>query len=114
MFPLAIPDCLRIAAYYLDCKADFLSQTDLCAKSHDWMSALSTAASRVPKGSVASPLGSKGIIQWQITSAVVACLIFDVKAERWLTRRECGLTEDNRCGVNPFVETVPGSSVDVL
>jgi hypothetical protein len=81
VFPLAIPDCLRIAAGYVDCKAEFLSQTDLRARSHERMSALSTAASRVPKSSVASPLASKRFIQWQITSAVVACLIFDVKAK---------------------------------
>jgi hypothetical protein len=35
----------------------------------------------MPKRSVASPLASKMVIQWQITLAVVACLIFDVKAE---------------------------------
>jgi len=48
-FPLAIPDFLRIAAGYVDCKAEFLSQTDLRARSHESMSALSTAASRVPR-----------------------------------------------------------------
>jgi hypothetical protein len=86
----------RIAAGYVDCNAEFLSQADLRARSHERMSALSTAASRVPKSSVASPLASKRVIQWQIASAVVACLIFDVKAETLIDARERGLTEDNR------------------
>jgi hypothetical protein len=62
-------------------KPTFLSQTDLRARSHERMSALSTAASRVPKSSVTLPLASKRVIQWKITSAVVACLSFGVKAE---------------------------------
>lgn len=38
-------------------------------------------ASRAPEGRVASPLASKRVAQWQISSVLVARQIFDVKAE---------------------------------
>jgi hypothetical protein len=44
-------------------------------------SALCTIASRVPESSVASPLEIKSVVQWQISSVLVARRISDVKAE---------------------------------
>ena len=45
------------------------------------MFALSIAANRVPKAASLHHLHRKGVIQWQIRLAAVACLIFDVKAQ---------------------------------
>jgi hypothetical protein len=70
--------------------------TNLSARTQERMYALSIAAIRVPKSSVASPLASKRVIQWQFTLAAVACLIFDVKTETLIDARERRLTEDNR------------------
>ena len=77
VFPPHDSRSFRIAAGYVSCTVEFLAQTNLSARPQERMSALSTAASRVPESSVATSPEFKRVVKWRNSAAFVAWRISD-------------------------------------